>query len=141
MTKPCDVALCNTSDDCSHGQWGNIVLKHLYQSLGDGNGGIEGCIREALIHYPKHNHTTTVMVGSSARTTYILLTQLILKYFWSLLFYVPSYFVCRKLLKLTKMDKNALCNLSHFLIEQRRKLMGMQMSCVMEVLVNHLTMV
>ncbi|XP_028235953.1 PHD finger protein EHD3-like isoform X2 [Glycine soja] len=61
VTKPCDVALCNTSDDCSHGQWGNIVLKHLYQSLGDGNGGIEGCIREALIHYPKHNHTTTVM--------------------------------------------------------------------------------
>ena len=68
MTKPCDVALCNTSDDCSHGQWGNIVLKHLYQSLGDGNGGIEGCIREALIHYPKHNHTTTVMVGSTCLT-------------------------------------------------------------------------
>ncbi|KAL2339724.1 hypothetical protein Fmac_007664 [Flemingia macrophylla] len=61
VKKPCDVALGNILDDCSHGQWGNIVLKHLYQSLGDDNGGIEGCIREALMHHPKHNHTTSVM--------------------------------------------------------------------------------
>lgn len=60
VKKPCDVALGNTSDDCSHGQWRNIVLKHLYQSLGDGNGGIEGCIREALIHHPKLTCATTV---------------------------------------------------------------------------------
>ncbi|RDY04664.1 PHD finger protein EHD3, partial [Mucuna pruriens] len=60
VKKPCDVALGNTSDDCSHGQWGNIVLNHLYQSLGDGNGGIERCIKEALIHHPKLNHATTV---------------------------------------------------------------------------------
>ncbi|XP_027903225.1 PHD finger protein EHD3-like [Vigna unguiculata] len=59
VKKPCDLALGNTSDDCSQGQWGNIVLKHLYQSLGDGNGGVEGCIREAL--NPKQNHATTVM--------------------------------------------------------------------------------
>ncbi|TKY74218.1 Methyl-CpG-binding domain-containing protein 9 [Spatholobus suberectus] len=60
VKKPCDVTFGNTSDGCSHGQWGNIVLKHLYQSLGDGNGGIEGCIREALIHHPKLNRATTV---------------------------------------------------------------------------------
>lgn len=60
VKKPCDVALGNISGDCSLGQWGNIVLKHLYQSLGDGNGGIEGCIREALNHHPKLNHTTSV---------------------------------------------------------------------------------
>ncbi|ESW09479.1 hypothetical protein PHAVU_009G130800 [Phaseolus vulgaris] len=59
VKKPCDLALGNTSDDCSQGKWGNIVLQHLYQSLGDGNGGVEGCIREAL--NPKHNHATTVM--------------------------------------------------------------------------------
>lgn len=75
MKKPCDLALGNTSDDCSQGKWGNIVLQHLYQSLGDGNGGVEGCIREAL--NPKHNHATTVMVGYSVGTICILLAQLI----------------------------------------------------------------
>lgn len=97
VKKPCDLASGNTSDDCSHGRWRNIVLEHLSQSLGDGNGGIDGCIREALIHHPKLTRATTATVGSSARTTSILHTQLILKYFWFLLFYVPSYFVCREL--------------------------------------------
>ncbi|CAJ1974290.1 unnamed protein product [Sphenostylis stenocarpa] len=61
VKKPCDLALGNTSDECSQGQWGNIVLKHLYQSLGDGNGngGIVGCIKEAL--NPKHNHPISSM--------------------------------------------------------------------------------
>lgn len=59
VKKPCDLALGNTSDDCSHGQWRNIVLEHLSQSLGDGNGGIDGCIREALIHHPKLTRATT----------------------------------------------------------------------------------
>ncbi|XP_022636332.1 uncharacterized protein LOC106762438 [Vigna radiata var. radiata] len=59
VKKPCDLALGNTSDDCSQGQWGNIVLNHLYQSLGEGNGGVEGCIREAL--NPKQNLAPTVM--------------------------------------------------------------------------------
>ncbi|BAT78706.1 PHD finger protein [Vigna angularis] len=59
VKKPCDLALGNTSDDCSQGQWGNIVLNHLYQSLGDSNGGVEGCIREAL--NPKQNLAPTVM--------------------------------------------------------------------------------
>lgn len=84
MKKPCDLALGNTSDDCSQGQWGNIVLNHLYQSLGEGNGGVEGCIREAL--NPKQNLAPTVMVGSSVGTIYILLTQLTEKYFFATLF-------------------------------------------------------
>lgn len=77
MKEPCHVALGNnTSDGYSHGHWGNVVLKHLYQSLGDGNGGLDGCIREALMHHPKISYATatTVMVGSTARTICILLT-------------------------------------------------------------------
>ncbi|KAJ1387358.1 Zinc finger, PHD-type [Sesbania bispinosa] len=60
VKEPCDVALGNAADDYSHGHWGKVVLKHLYQSLGDGNGGIEGCIREALIHHPKISCATTL---------------------------------------------------------------------------------
>ncbi|KAK7410637.1 hypothetical protein VNO78_01582 [Psophocarpus tetragonolobus] len=64
VKKPCHVALGNTSEDCSHEQWRNIVLKQLYQSLGEDNGGIEGCIREAFIHHPKLNRASTVMETS-----------------------------------------------------------------------------
>ncbi|KAI4307217.1 hypothetical protein L6164_030428 [Bauhinia variegata] len=50
----------NGSEEYSHGPWGNIVLRHLYQSLGDDKGGIEGCIRKALMHRPKASCATTV---------------------------------------------------------------------------------
>jgi hypothetical protein len=38
--EPFDATLGNTADDCAHGYWGNVVLKHLHQSLGIANGGI-----------------------------------------------------------------------------------------------------
>ncbi|KAE9605832.1 putative histone-lysine N-methyltransferase chromatin regulator PHD family [Lupinus albus] len=53
VKKPCDVAVGNPSKKYSHGHWRNVVLNHLYHSLGGSNGGIEGCIREALMNYPK----------------------------------------------------------------------------------------
>ncbi|KAK7320953.1 hypothetical protein VNO77_30941 [Canavalia gladiata] len=60
MKKPCDLAVGNTSKDYSHGHWGNVVLKHLYHSLGKDNGGMDWCIREALVNHPKINCATIV---------------------------------------------------------------------------------
>ncbi|XP_027333007.1 PHD finger protein EHD3-like isoform X2 [Abrus precatorius] len=59
-----DLAVGNTSKDYSHGHWGNVVLKHLYHSLGNDNGGMEWCIREALISHPKTNCATMMMETS-----------------------------------------------------------------------------
>ncbi|KAJ7965486.1 Methyl-CpG-binding domain-containing protein 9 [Quillaja saponaria] len=70
VKKPCDVIEGNTSDekfsppvnnsgDCSHRNWGNVVLKHMHQLLGDDKGGIQGCIREAIIYSPKISCTTS----------------------------------------------------------------------------------
>ncbi|KAF7816801.1 PHD finger protein EHD3-like isoform X1 [Senna tora] len=56
----CNVAVGNSSDNYSHGHWGNVVLKHLYQSLGDDKSGIEGCMREALMRHSKISCATTV---------------------------------------------------------------------------------
>ncbi|XP_004502548.1 PHD finger protein EHD3 isoform X2 [Cicer arietinum] len=61
VKEPFDATLGKTADDCPHRHWGNAVLKHLYQSLGNGNGGIEGCIGEALIHHTQISCATTVM--------------------------------------------------------------------------------
>jgi hypothetical protein len=38
----------NGSDDCSQRHWRNVVLEHMYKSLSDDEGGIQGCIQEAL---------------------------------------------------------------------------------------------
>ncbi|XP_019462088.1 PREDICTED: PHD finger protein EHD3-like isoform X1 [Lupinus angustifolius] len=60
VKKPCDVAVGNPSKNYSHGHWRNVVLNDLYHSLGGSNGGIEGCIREALMNYPKTSCAPTV---------------------------------------------------------------------------------
>ncbi|CAL0317948.1 unnamed protein product [Lupinus luteus] len=60
VKKPRDVSLGNPSKNHSHGHWRNVVLNHLYNSLGGSNGGIEGCIREALMNYPKTSCAPTV---------------------------------------------------------------------------------
>ncbi|KAK4273969.1 hypothetical protein QN277_017266 [Acacia crassicarpa] len=60
VKKSCNVAVGNTWDKHSHAHWGNVVLMHLYQSLGDDKGGIEGCMREALMRYPKISCATTL---------------------------------------------------------------------------------
>lgn len=63
VKEPLDATLGNTADDCAHRHWGNVVLKQLYQSLGNSNGGIKGCIGEALIRH--QSCATTVMQGTS----------------------------------------------------------------------------
>ncbi|CAJ1971945.1 unnamed protein product [Sphenostylis stenocarpa] len=63
VKKPCDLAVGKTSKDYSPDHWGNVVLKHLYHSLGNDNGGMEWCIREALMVRPKISCASTMMVG------------------------------------------------------------------------------
>ncbi|XP_028781557.1 PHD finger protein EHD3-like isoform X2 [Neltuma alba] len=60
VKKPCNVAIGNTSDKHSHAHWGNVVLMQLYQSLGNDKGGIEECMREALMRYAKISCATTL---------------------------------------------------------------------------------
>ncbi|KAG4975810.1 hypothetical protein JHK86_035284 [Glycine max] len=60
VKKPFDLAVGNTSKDHSHDHWGNVVLKQLYHSLGNDNGGMEWCIREALMSHPKISCATTM---------------------------------------------------------------------------------
>ncbi|CAK8567421.1 unnamed protein product [Lathyrus sativus] len=65
VKEPFDATFGNTADDCAHRHRGNDVLKHLYQSLGNVDGGIEGCIGQALIHHPQRSCAPTVMQGTS----------------------------------------------------------------------------
>ncbi|XP_061372172.1 PHD finger protein EHD3 [Gastrolobium bilobum] len=64
VKKPCDLAVGNTSKDYSHGHWGNVVLKHLYHSSSNDNGGIERCISEAPMNRPKTSCDNIVMETS-----------------------------------------------------------------------------
>ncbi|XP_015885779.3 PHD finger protein EHD3 [Ziziphus jujuba] len=50
----------NGSDYCSQRPYRNVVLEHLYQSLSDDEGGIQGCIRDALEFYPDIGRVMTV---------------------------------------------------------------------------------
>lgn len=43
----------------------DVVLEHLYQSFSDDEGGVQGCIREALLSYPEMDRATTVKVGAA----------------------------------------------------------------------------
>ncbi|XP_058786893.1 PHD finger protein EHD3-like [Vicia villosa] len=65
VKEPFDATLGNTENDCAHRHWGNDVLKHSYQSLGNVDGGIEGCIGQALVQHPQRSCATTVMQGTS----------------------------------------------------------------------------
>ncbi|KAK7286934.1 hypothetical protein RJT34_22301 [Clitoria ternatea] len=66
VKKPGDlsIVIANTSKDYSRGHWGNVVLRQLYHSVGNDNGGMERCIREALMNCPKISCATTVMETS-----------------------------------------------------------------------------
>ncbi|OIW16638.1 hypothetical protein TanjilG_01877 [Lupinus angustifolius] len=59
VKKPCDLAVGNTSKDYSHGHWVEVVLNHLYHSIGGSNGSIEGSVREALMNNPKFSCAPT----------------------------------------------------------------------------------
>ncbi|BBG95564.1 RING/FYVE/PHD-type zinc finger family protein [Prunus dulcis] len=50
----------NSSDACSDRHWRNAVLDSMYQSLGDDEGGVQVCIREAIVHFRDIDHTTRV---------------------------------------------------------------------------------
>ncbi|CAI8598352.1 unnamed protein product [Vicia faba] len=65
VKEPLDATLGNTADDCAHRHWGNDVLKHLYESLGNVDGGIEGGIGQALIHHPQRSCAATFMGTST----------------------------------------------------------------------------
>jgi len=43
----------NGSDDFSQRHWRNAVSEQIYRSLSDDEGGIQGCIREALVINPE----------------------------------------------------------------------------------------
>lgn len=43
----------------------DVVLEHLYQSFSDDEGGVQGCIREALLSHPEMDRATTVKVGAA----------------------------------------------------------------------------
>lgn len=52
----------NSSDACSDRHWRNAVLESMCQSLGDDEGGVQACIREAIVHFQDIDHTTRVKV-------------------------------------------------------------------------------
>lgn len=49
-------------DDCSQRHWRNVVLEHMCQSLSDDEGGIQRCIRKALVTNQGIDCMTTVKV-------------------------------------------------------------------------------
>uniref|UniRef100_A0A5B6YGM8 PHD-type domain-containing protein n=1 Tax=Davidia involucrata TaxID=16924 RepID=A0A5B6YGM8_DAVIN len=53
-------AIMNGSDDCPPKHWRNFVLEYMYQSLGQSEGGLQGCIRDALVLHSESSGTTTV---------------------------------------------------------------------------------
>ncbi|KAL5062096.1 hypothetical protein RYX36_023833 [Vicia faba] len=65
VKEPLDATLGNIADDCAHILWGNDVLKHFYESLGNVDGGIEGGIWQAIIHHPQRSWAATFMKGTS----------------------------------------------------------------------------
>ncbi|KAA8538388.1 hypothetical protein F0562_028066 [Nyssa sinensis] len=53
-------SIMNGSDNCPPKNWRNFVLEYIYQSLGQSEGGLRGCIQDALVFHPESSGTTTV---------------------------------------------------------------------------------
>ncbi|TQE06836.1 hypothetical protein C1H46_007553 [Malus baccata] len=71
----------NSSDACSDRHWTTSVLENMYQSLGDDEGGVQVCIREAIAHFREVDHTTQVKESghhNEDRHRYCFLTRSIL---------------------------------------------------------------
>lgn len=68
----------NGSDDCSQRHWRNVVLEHMYQSLSDDEGGIQGCIREALAINPEIDCTLTIKVYAATKVACVQLKLVII---------------------------------------------------------------
>lgn len=58
----------NSSDACSERYCTDAVLENMYRSLGDGEGGVQVCIREALAHFREIDHTTRVKVCAATKS-------------------------------------------------------------------------
>ncbi|KAM1331165.1 hypothetical protein ACFX13_044469 [Malus domestica] len=71
----------SSSDACSDRHWTTSVLENMYQSLGDDEGGVQVCIREAIAHFREVDHTTQVKESghhNEDRHRYCFLTRSIL---------------------------------------------------------------
>ncbi|PNX96038.1 hypothetical protein L195_g019239 [Trifolium pratense] len=69
--EPFDATLGNTADDCDHRHWGNVVLKHLHQSLGSVNGGIGEAKIDRLSHRTRteaNGYAPVMQSGSSSES-------------------------------------------------------------------------
>lgn len=62
----------NSSHDCSDRHRRNAVLENMYQSLGDDEGGVHVCIREAFVHFRDIDHTTRVKVCAATNSRSVL---------------------------------------------------------------------
>lgn len=58
-------ASTNGSDDSSIKDWRKIVLEQMYQSLNETEGGLQECIRDALVFHPQGGCTSTIKVHVS----------------------------------------------------------------------------
>lgn len=58
-------ASTNGSDDSSIKDWRKIVLEKMYQSLNETEGGLQECIRDALVFHPQGGCTSTIKVHVS----------------------------------------------------------------------------
>jgi hypothetical protein len=82
----------NGSDDCSQRHWRNVVLEHMYQSLSDDEGGIQGCVREALSINPKIDCTLTIKVYAATKVACVQLKLVII----SFCSHFPFFFVVQQ---------------------------------------------
>lgn len=62
----------NSSDACSDRHWTTSVLENMYESLGDDEGGVQVCIREAIAHFREVDHTTRVKVCAATKSPCVL---------------------------------------------------------------------
>ena len=68
----------NGSDDCSQRHWRDFILEQICQSLSDDEGGIQRCIREALVNNPEIDCTMTVKVYAAAKVACVQLKLVII---------------------------------------------------------------
>ena len=72
----------NGSDDCSQRHCRNVVLEQIYQSLSDDEGGIQGCIREALVTNREIDCMITVKVYAAAKVALVQLKVVIISNYY-----------------------------------------------------------
>lgn len=61
-------ASLNGSNDHLQRQWRNVVLEHMHQLLSGDEGGIQRCIRDALLFHPENGCNMTAKVCAVIQT-------------------------------------------------------------------------